>query len=445
MIPVGTGPVRAKSRVTLVLILINVVVYLITTYDKMFISVSDYWVDKAALIPVALMEPTQWYRVITSMFLHGGLFHIFFNMYFLYFFGREVETALGSKRYLLLYLVSGLSASVFHTAFTPISGSLGLIVPAIGASGAISGVLGAYLLLYPRKVLSMCIFLPFPLCFTTYSSYFLLFWFAMQVLYGYARFGSSIAYFAHAGGFVAGITLLFLLKPRREYAPQIFPLFSPVLSTTRYVGIRGLSGITKAILAVLVASLLLGAVYSTFTASRLTGVYVVDIYAQREGLSRVYDQAVFTLHGEVVLPVQDDARVVFNRFLWADLLRGEPGYFSEDFVCSVVARTEEFNKRVRVAVRGAIEYDNTGILRFFNGTLVTDVLLIRYSWIYAYVDIEPNVVYIVSIHAEEVAGDTGNLVVKPFAALSVILSLAALVVALTKDKELAEPEIRALY
>ncbi|HDI31366.1 MAG TPA: rhomboid family intramembrane serine protease, partial [Thermofilum sp.] len=80
---------------TVLLMIANVVIYLLTTYDKAFTSISDYWVSNAALIPVILLEPSEWYRFLTSMFLHGDIFHIFFNMYFLYLFGKEIEDVLG--------------------------------------------------------------------------------------------------------------------------------------------------------------------------------------------------------------------------------------------------------------------------------------------------------------------------------------------------------------
>jgi len=102
-------------------------------------------VSLCGFIPSLVGNPSQWYRVFTSMFLHADFFHILFNMYFLCVFGRAVESILGKSRFLLLYLAAGIFASIFHTAFSFIGGLSAYTVPAIGASGAISGILGAYL------------------------------------------------------------------------------------------------------------------------------------------------------------------------------------------------------------------------------------------------------------------------------------------------------------
>lgn len=436
-LPAPRSTRRGRALATIIIIVANVIVYIITSWDNALVETSSEWVEKLAYIPVLLRYPTQWYRLLSSMFTHADIFHIFFNMYFLYIFGREVERAIGSGRYLLLYLVSGLLASVFHTAFTPIAGSIGLIIPAVGASGAISGVLGAYMLLYPRRVLSLCIFIPLPLCFTTQAIYFLLFWFATQVIYGYMRFSSGIAYFAHAGGFVAGIALLYLLKPRSEkLVPTMFPEYysSPLISYRRL----GLGRGSKILAGILVFSLFVGAVYCMFTAPNLRGVYVMDIIARRSGAQPVQDQAVYTLSGEVVPPITDDARVVFNRFYWAGLLTGEPGYSNNNFEYSGYVLAKEYNKRLKLEIRGRIEYDENGVLKLFEGRVVTDVLLIRYVWIYAVVDVRQNVVYTASISTEEVAGNIGLVILEPFAAISTLVSAIALGVVVTKDKELSE-------
>ena len=150
MIPVGEAgrPYPGKPRSIYFIIAANVLVYIITSYSNLFVTSSDYWIERLALTPVLLLEPSQWYRLLTCMFLHADIFHILFNMYFLYIFGREVESTLGTGKFLALYFISGLAASFFHIAFTPITGIHTVIIPALGASGAISGVLGAYLLLF---------------------------------------------------------------------------------------------------------------------------------------------------------------------------------------------------------------------------------------------------------------------------------------------------------
>ncbi|RLG76847.1 MAG: hypothetical protein DRO12_03690 [Thermoprotei archaeon] len=221
IIPVDTGHggydlLRLHTRkATLIIIGINVVVYLFTSFRNFFVSTADFFVSLGGFIPALALRLDQAYRYATSMFIHADIFHIFFNMYFLYIFGKGVESALGSKRFLVLYFVSGLGASVFHTIFSLLQGVEALAIPAVGASGAISGVLGAYMILYPGTALSACFFyFFFPVCFTTKAVYFLLFWFATQVIYGYARMGLSVAVFAHAGGFLTGMALLALVANR---------------------------------------------------------------------------------------------------------------------------------------------------------------------------------------------------------------------------------------
>ncbi|MEM3784001.1 MAG: rhomboid family intramembrane serine protease, partial [Candidatus Bathyarchaeia archaeon] len=154
--PVG-GLARSKRRplTTLTIILVNIAVYAITSYENLFLEVSNYWVSAGGFVPSLIAMPSQWYRIFASMFLHADFFHILFNMYFLYIFGRAVEDALGRWRFLILYLVSGVAASIFHTAFSFLGGATAYVIPAIGASGAISGVLGAYLILFPGTSLVM--------------------------------------------------------------------------------------------------------------------------------------------------------------------------------------------------------------------------------------------------------------------------------------------------
>ena len=214
----GYGIARLHTRkATLAIVAVNAIVYLVTSAGNFFLSTSDFFVSVGGFVPALALRPDQLYRYVTSMFIHADIFHIFFNMYFLYIFGKAVESALGSKRFLVLYFASGIGASIFHTVFSLLQGVEALAIPAVGASGAISGVLGAYMILYPGTALSACFFyFFFPLCFTTKAVYFLLFWFATQVIYGYARMGLSVAVFAHAGGFLTGMAVLALVADRRR-------------------------------------------------------------------------------------------------------------------------------------------------------------------------------------------------------------------------------------
>lgn len=157
--------------------------------------------------------------VFTSMFLHGGWFHIIFNMWGLYIFGDNIEDYLGHFRYLLFYLLTGLGAAALHIFMNPNSN-----VPSVGASGAIAGVMGAYFILFPSaRVLTLVPF--FFVFFIWLPAWVVLgFWFVGQFLSGTASALSAsgqatggIAFWAHVGGFVSGIGLikLFPTRPRR--------------------------------------------------------------------------------------------------------------------------------------------------------------------------------------------------------------------------------------
>ncbi|MCJ7679361.1 MAG: rhomboid family intramembrane serine protease [Candidatus Aminicenantes bacterium] len=140
--------------------------------------------------------------LFTSMFLHGGVFHLLGNMLYLWIFGNNIEDYLGSLRFVLFYLIGGLVASLTHIIFNP-----GSQVPMIGASGAIAGILGAYFILYPfARVLTLVFFTVIPIP----AAIILGIWFVGQLLN--IGLGGGVAWFAHIGGFVAGLLLLRLLK-----------------------------------------------------------------------------------------------------------------------------------------------------------------------------------------------------------------------------------------
>ncbi|MBM4439757.1 MAG: rhomboid family intramembrane serine protease [Candidatus Rokubacteria bacterium] len=160
--------------------------------------------------------PAPAVSVFTSMFLHGGLFHIAGNMLYLWIFGDNVEDTLGHARFLLLYLLAGVAAVAAQTVVNPASQ-----VPMVGASGAISGVLGAYLLLFPRASILTLIMFGFFVRFVQVPALIVLgFWIVVQFFNGLISFGArgteggGVAWFAHIGGFLAGLALLFLLRPR---------------------------------------------------------------------------------------------------------------------------------------------------------------------------------------------------------------------------------------
>ena len=159
-----------------------------------------------------------YFTLITSMFMHGGIAHIAGNMLYLWIFGDNIENALGHKRYLLFYLLCGIIASLSHVFATKLLGQ-NLLIPSLGASGAISGVLGAYILLFPRRRVTM-LFIRF---ITHVSAFWAIgIWIVFQIISGLGMLGGSdsggVAYAAHIGGFLAGLLLIKLFMPRTSYA-----------------------------------------------------------------------------------------------------------------------------------------------------------------------------------------------------------------------------------
>jgi rhomboid family protein len=157
-----------------------------------------------------------WLSILYTMFLHGSLLHIGGNMLFLWVFGNNIEDRLGRVKFIVFYLLCGLAATYAQSFVAPSSG-----VPQIGASGAIAGVLGAYIVLYPRARVRTLVFL-FLIFFLDLPAYVLLgIWFLMQLLQGVgpAATNGGVAYMAHVGGFIAGILLLSVFRPRPAPPP----------------------------------------------------------------------------------------------------------------------------------------------------------------------------------------------------------------------------------
>jgi len=167
------------------------------------------------------LQPTPgsvYLTLLTSMFMHGGLAHIFGNMLYLWIFGNNIEHTLGRQRYLLFYLTCGILASLAHVFATAATGG-NMFIPSLGASGAISGVLGGYLLLFPRRNVRMwmgrgIVVMP---AWTSLGM-----WFLFQLVAGMGMLGEGsqaggVAYAAHIGGFVAGLVLVKLFAAGRRY------------------------------------------------------------------------------------------------------------------------------------------------------------------------------------------------------------------------------------
>ena len=178
------------------------------------------------------LQPTPipvYLTLLTSMFMHGGIAHIFGNMLFLFIFGDNIEDRVGHIRYLIFYLVCGVLAGLAHVFSTVIfagDNTASLLVPSLGASGAISGVLGAYILLFPTRRVTVLIS-----WFITQVPAFIAIglWFVFQLISGLGMLGSGsqqggVAYAAHIGGFIAGLALIKIFeigRPRSEYyAPR---------------------------------------------------------------------------------------------------------------------------------------------------------------------------------------------------------------------------------
>ena len=155
--------------------------------------------------------------LITSMFLHGGWLHLIGNLWFLYIFGDNIEDALGPLRFAGFYLLCGLAASAAQIATDPTS-----VIPMVGASGAIGGVMGAYALLYPRARIQTLVFLGFFFFTVAVPAVVMLgYWFLLQLLGGLpalGRTGGGVAFWAHIGGFLAGLALVWPLRQQRRRA-----------------------------------------------------------------------------------------------------------------------------------------------------------------------------------------------------------------------------------
>jgi len=185
---------------------------------------SEYRQARASGAPFVKYSNPPWYvTVFTSMFMHGGILHIAFNMLFLWIFGNNIEDAMGRLRYLLFYLLAGVAALYSQAAIDPQS-----TLPTIGASGAVAGVLGAYALLLPRARVLTAVIIIFFVTLVEIPAYVMLgIWFVLQFVPAIGQVAvpdvtgqGGVAYFAHVGGFVFGLALVKLLARRRPDTPE---------------------------------------------------------------------------------------------------------------------------------------------------------------------------------------------------------------------------------
>jgi membrane associated rhomboid family serine protease len=218
MIPLkDTVQARSFPIVNWILIVVNLFVFLI---ELSFGANAERLITVFAVVPARLLAAPglgQVLTIFTSMFLHGGWLHLISNMLALYIFGDNVEDRIGHGRYLLFYLTCGLIAAVTHISFNSAS-----LLRTIGASGAISGVLGAYFVLYPRaRVITLIPLFILPWFVEIPAVVYLGFWFLSQLWSGAlsivsgAQAVGGVAFLAHIGGFIAGLLLVRLFEQRR--------------------------------------------------------------------------------------------------------------------------------------------------------------------------------------------------------------------------------------
>ena len=172
-----------------------------------------YQIPMGRGLACVLDEAPTWHTPFTSMFLHGGWLHLIGNVWFLWVFGNNVEDSMGRFRFLFFYVLCGLAAAALQTVLDPSSA-----IPMVGASGAISGVMGAYVLLYPRVRVHMLVVLVVFITTIRVPAFVMLgYWFLLQLVGGAASVGQEgggVAFWAHVGGFVAGAVLVNAFKDR---------------------------------------------------------------------------------------------------------------------------------------------------------------------------------------------------------------------------------------
>ncbi len=199
------NPSGRTPYVTYALVAANVMIFLGYWFALPDERALNWFFYDWGLVPVAVVNGQGWSGFLTAMFLHGGWMHLAGNMLFLWIFGDNMEDELGHARFLLFYLAGGLAAAVGQVLADPSSD-----VPMVGASGAIAAVLGGYLLMFPKaRIDVLIIFVIFFRIFPIPAWIVLGVWFGLQVFNGLSlpTDGGGVAYWAHAGGFIAGVVL----------------------------------------------------------------------------------------------------------------------------------------------------------------------------------------------------------------------------------------------
>lgn len=218
MIPLrDTQPSNSSPFVTLTIIAVNILVFLYQVSLEPYSL--NHFIAQYALVPDRFQTPDMF----TSMFLHGGWLHLIGNMWFLWIYGDNVEDVLGHGKFLLFYLLCGIAAAGVHATLNSYSR-----VPTVGASGAIAGVMGAYLIKFPHsRILTLVPIFIFITTVEIPAVFILLYWFVIQIFSGVGSVGYSqvsrggVAWFAHIGGFVAGMLLILVIRQRRRFASRV--------------------------------------------------------------------------------------------------------------------------------------------------------------------------------------------------------------------------------
>ncbi len=237
MIPISDeNPSRSVPVITYVLLTINIMVFIyqISLGDRVEGFIRSCAFIPAELVsgqdipPAACVRPT-FLTVLTSMFMHGGFLHIGSNMLYLWIFGNNVEDSMGSVRFLIFYLLCGIIAALAQTGITIMFSPDQAGIPNLGASGAIAGVLGGYLLLFPHARVRTLIIFGFFISMTRVPAVVLLgLWFVLQFFQGLGAVGGAdtggVAVWAHIGGFVAGLVLIRLFA-RSERGRRAVPAY----------------------------------------------------------------------------------------------------------------------------------------------------------------------------------------------------------------------------
>ena len=228
------NPSGRRPYVTWGLMAVNIVVFIL--YFPIMgndAALSSFW-DNWAMIPAEITAGIDYHTALTSIFLHGGLMHLGGNMLFLWIFGDNVEDNMGHIPFLIFYLLSGFGADAFHILSDPSSG-----VPTVGASGAIAGVMGAYLLLFPKAKVDVVLILVIIFKVFKWPAWVVLgAWMAIQMFGGLATSasGGGVAYWAHIGGFIVGALMatplwLRLGGPNYWHKTDFHPPHEPTFET----------------------------------------------------------------------------------------------------------------------------------------------------------------------------------------------------------------------